>query len=263
MQGAAADGGAAFHWIGMLFVGSRPLKDRLRRFQRTVLRSGAFQAVAASCLHAVLWLVFRTNRPVAESDDLEAAVAGKTPVIIALWHGQQLLAQFVKPGHERVAAVVSRSADAEINARILRKADVHVIRGSGGRERAETVRKGGVRALKGMADALEGGFNVVTIADISKGTPRQAGPGIVMLGKLSGRPIIPMAIATSRFHVVKKSWDNTTINLPFGRACLKLGRPVHVPRDASDADLEILRQKVTDELNCVTEKAYRAVGATP
>ena len=146
--------------------------------------------------------------------------------------------------------------------RVLKKSDVHVIRGSGGRDRAETVRKGGVRALKGMADALERGLNVVMIADISKGTPRQAGPGIVMLGKLSGRPIIPMAIATSRYHVVKKSWDKTTINLPFGRACLKLGLPIHVPRDVSDADLERLRQKVTDELNCVTEKAYRAVGAS-
>lgn len=237
------------------------MSNLLRRLSRAILGSDAFQAVAASCLHAGLRFVFNTNRPVAESDDLEKAVAGKTPVIIALWHGQQLLAQFVKPGHEKVAAAVSRSSDAEINARILRKADVHVIRGSGGRERAETVRKGGIRALKGMTDALERGFNVVTIADISKGTPRQAGPGIVMLGKLSGRPIIPMAIATSRFHVFKNSWDKTTLNLPFGRACLKLGSPVHVPRDASDADLDVLRQKVTDELNCVTEQAYRAVGA--
>ncbi len=238
------------------------MSGAVRRMRQSILASNAFQSLAASCVHRALSFVFRTNTPVAESDDMETTVAGKTPVIIALWHGQQLLAQFVKPGSEGVAAVVSRSADAEINARVLKKSDVHVIRGSGGRDRAETVRKGGIRALKGMADALERGLNVVMIADISKGTPRQAGPGIVMLGKLSGRPIIPMAIATSRYHVVKKSWDKTTINLPFGRACLKLGLPIHVPRDVSDADLERLRQKVTDELNCVTEKAYRAVGAT-
>lgn len=237
------------------------MTGHVRRLRKAVLASNLFQAVAAQCMHAALSFIYRTNPPVAESDDLVAAVDGEMPVIIALWHGQQLLAQFVKPGDAPVAAVVSRSADAEINARVLQKADVHVIRGSGGRERTQTVRKGGVRALKGMRDALKRGLNVVTIADISKGTPRQAGPGIVTLAKLSGRPIVPMAIATSRFHIVKKSWDKTTINLPFGRACLKLGHPIHVPRDASEQDLEELRQTVTDELNCVTEQAYRAVGA--
>ena len=234
----------------------------MRRVQKALLGSGAFQSVAASCVHAALTFIYRTNRHLADSDDMAATVAGKTPVIVALWHGQQLLASFVTPEGERVAAVVSRSADAEINARVLQKAGVHVIRGSGGRERAETARKGGVQALKGMADALARGLNVVTIADISKGTPRQAGRGIVTLAKLSGRPIIPMAIATSRYYVVKKSWDKTTINLPFGKACLKLGDPIYVPQDASDADLESFRTRVTDELNSVTERAYEAVGAT-
>ena len=233
----------------------------MRRVRKAVLASNAFQSVAATCVYGLLKLIYRTNRHVAGSDDMATAVEGKTPVIVALWHGQQLLAQFVRPGEERVAAVVSRSADAEINARVLQKFDVHVTRGSGGRERAETARKGGVQALKGMADALGRGLNVVTIADISKGTPRQAGRGIVALAKLSGRPIIPMAIATSHYHVVKKSWDKTTINLPFGRACLKLGVPIYVSQDASEADLEKLRIRVTDELNRVTEKAYQAVGA--
>lgn len=238
------------------------MKKTFKRLGKSLLASGVFQSVAATILHAALSFVYRTNRHVPVSDDLEAAVEGKTPVIVALWHGQQLLAQFVRPGNQPVAAVVSRSADAEINARVLKKGNVHVIRGSGGRERTNTARKGGVGALKGMKDALDRGTNVVTIADISKGTPRQAGEGIVTLARLSGRPIIPMAIATSRYYVVRKSWDKTTINLPFGRACLKLGDPIHVPRDSSDADLQKVRQRVTDELNRVTEIAYRSVGAS-
>ncbi|MDF2370535.1 MAG: lysophospholipid acyltransferase family protein [Rhizobiaceae bacterium] len=186
---------------------------------------------------------------------------GKTPVIIALWHGQQLMAPFLYPDNEDVAALVSKSADAEINARVLEKAGVMVIRGSGGRERTQTIEKGGIRALKGMLKALARGLNIVMIADISKGAPRQAGEGIVTLGKLSGRPIIPLAVATSRYHIVEKSWDKTTINLPFGRACLKLGNPIHIPRDASDAEVADFRQMLTNELNRVTEKAYQAVGA--
>ncbi|WP_419906339.1 lysophospholipid acyltransferase family protein [Hoeflea sp.] len=223
------------------------------------MASGTFQNIAASFVYNSLRFVFWSNRKSPEYDDLEAAVAGKLPVIIALWHGQQLLTQFVYADNKSVAALVSRSRDAEINARVLRLSGVRVIRGSGGRERRQTARKGGVGALKGMTDALAEGLNIVMIADISKGAPRQSGDGIIALAKLSGRPIVPMAVATSRYHVVEKSWDKTTINLPFGRVCLKLGAPITVPRNASDAELEEYRQKVTDELNSVTDKAYRAV----
>jgi lysophospholipid acyltransferase (LPLAT)-like uncharacterized protein len=97
------------------------------------------------------------------------------------------------------------------------------------------------------------------IADVPHGTPREAGLGIVTLAKVSGRPIVPIAIATSRRKVIEKSWDKTTINLPFGRSSLVLGDPIAVPADADGETLEELRRQVTDALNRATEKAYRLV----
>ncbi len=235
------------------------MRMAVRKLGKKLLASSLFQKLAAALVYSILVVVDRTNRYVDESDDLVVAVDGKTPVIIALWHGQQLMAPFLYPKNNEVAALVSKSADAEINARVLQLAGVRVIRGSGGRVRQQTVRKGGVRALKAMADALASGFNIVMIADISKGEPRRAGEGIITLAKLSGRPIVPLAVATSRHHIVEKSWDKTTINLPFGRACLKLGDPIHVPRRVTDTEMDILRQKVTDELNSATALAYQAV----
>jgi lysophospholipid acyltransferase (LPLAT)-like uncharacterized protein len=73
-----------------------------------------------------------------------------------------------------------------------------------------------VEHLIAMRNALRDGVNVVMIADISKGEPRQAGEGIVRLAKISGRPIVPVALTTSRRYVLEKTWDKTTINLPFG-----------------------------------------------
>ena len=37
------------------------------------------------------------------------------------------------------------------------------------------------------------------------------------------------------------------------------GEPIYVPSDASDADMERMREMVTAALNAVTEKAYRLV----
>jgi lysophospholipid acyltransferase (LPLAT)-like uncharacterized protein len=237
------------------------LRNAMRRFGKSALRSSLFQAIAARCLHSLLWLTYHTNPPVASSETLDDVARREGPLIIALWHGQQSLVQFTRPAGERVAGLVSRSADAEINARVLLLSGNEVIRGSGGRVREDTARKGGVQALIALRNALKQGCHVVMIADISKGEPRKAGEGIIRLARLSGRPIVPLALATSRYRIVEKAWDRMTINLPFGRRCLRIGDPIRVDRDADEEEIAAARQELTDRLNMVTAEAYRDAGA--
>ncbi len=47
-------------------------------------------------------------------------------------------------------------------------------------------------------------------ADIPPGPARTAGIGIVMIARISGRPILPAAIATQRYLAVN-AWDRFTI----------------------------------------------------
>ena len=162
-----------------------------------------------------------------------------------------------------MAALFSRSRDAELNARVAERFGFETVRGSGGRNEAHAADKGGARALILLKRMLDTGRSVAMIADIPHGTPREAGLGIVMLAKFSGRPIVPLALATSRRKVIESSWDKTTINLPFGRKAFVIGEPVHVPADATDAVLEEKRREVTASLNAATEKAYRLVDRAP
>jgi lysophospholipid acyltransferase (LPLAT)-like uncharacterized protein len=113
--------------------------------------------------------------------------------------------------------------------------------------------------LIALKRALDAGRNVAMIADIPHGTPREAGLGIVTLARLSGRTILPIALATSRRKVIDKSWDKTTISLPFGHASLTVGEPVTVPADASEAVIAQKQREVTASLNEATARAYRNV----
>jgi lysophospholipid acyltransferase (LPLAT)-like uncharacterized protein len=61
--------------------------------------------------------------------------------------------------------------------------------------------------------------------------------------------------------VLERSWDKTTINLPFGRSSIVVGKPVFVPADADDAEMERKRQEVTESLNAATERAYKLADA--
>lgn len=185
--------------------------------------------------------------------------ADREPAIVALWHGQHLLAPVFYSRERTLTAMVSRSADAELNAKVLASFGIEIVRGSGGREGANNTDKGGARALIALKRALGAGSNVCMIADIPHGTPRQAGQGIILLAKLSGRPILPVAFTTSRRKLLEKSWDKTTINLPFGRGSTVVEAPILVPADADEELLELKRQELTEALNVATGKAYHMV----
>jgi lysophospholipid acyltransferase (LPLAT)-like uncharacterized protein len=200
-----------------------------------------------------------TNPLMEGSADLDAIMAGNEPAIGAFWHGQHLMAPLVRPRKRPVVALFSRSADAELNAMVASRLGVGIVRGSGGRDNWHDASKGGAAALINLKRALDQKKHVVMIADIPRGTPRDAGAGIVTLARISGRPILPIAVATSRRLTLEKTWDRMTINLPFGRAALVVGDPISLPRDAGEAEIEACRQKLTRDLNVVTERAYAMV----
>ena len=85
-----------------------------------------------------------------------------------------------------------------------------------------------------MLDALAEGYNVALTADVPK-VARVAGPGIVRLARDSGRPIYPVALASSR-RVEFDNWDRSTMNLPFSRIVGVVGEPIRVARDRRRAD---------------------------
>ncbi|WP_426559027.1 hypothetical protein, partial [Streptomyces sp. WG5] len=85
------------------------------------------------------------------------------------------------------------------------------------------------------------------------------GLGIIMLARESGRPIRPVAIATSRFKRLN-NWDRSVIHLPFGRGVIAAGEILWVPRDADTETMQKLRLQLEERLNDVTRRAYDLVG---
>lgn len=230
-----------------------------RRLGKRLLQSESVQRVGSLLIHWMLGAIWRTNRDNGTSSDWETLIDQEWPAIFTLWHGQHLLIPYGGPRNRKFVTLVSRSTDAEINARVIERAGYEVIRGSGGREAVMVAGKGGVRALIAMRDALKRGVSVVMIADISKGEARQAGEGVVTLARISGRPVIPVALATSRRVVLEKTWDKTTINLPFGVRSARLAPAIYVSPKADKEEMAAARARVTAELNRVTEEALSAV----
>ena len=203
-----------------------------------------------------LQLVWNTSRFRFEPPDLYDRVRPDLPVIVAVWHGQHFMTSFLKRDEHRVKVLISRHRDGEINAIVAQRLGAETIRGSGDHHR-EFLRKGGVGAFKAMHNALREGYNIVMTADVPK-VSRVAGLGIVMLARASGRPIYPIAMATSR-RMELASWDRSAVNLPFSRGAVVMGEPIRVRAEADDDELETARGQVESRLNLVTDRAYALV----
>lgn len=226
----------------------------LKRLRRTrAVRETLGLAVAR-----YLDLVRRTNRWIMEPADAYERIGPMMPVIAAMWHGQHFMIHFAKRPQDRAASLVSRSGDGELNAVALRRLGIRAIRGSGARGR-DFREKGGVAAMREMLRALDSGEMVVLTADVPK-IARVCGEGIVTLAKLSGRPIVPVAVATSR-RIDFRSWDRSSIGLPFGRGAIVIGDPLFVPAEADGAAIEQARRMVESGLDRVHEHAYALVGS--
>ena len=213
-------------------------------------------AVAAGYIR----LVYNTSEVRRDPPDTDAKLFAEHPQIFAMWHGQFGMLPKIKPDRPAdVAAMVARHGDAELIAGVLSRFGMRLIRGAGAGYRRRN--RGGAAALRESLKALQQGTTVAMTADVAPGPARKAGNGIVMLAKLSGRPIVPCAMATNRYLTLS-NWSAFTINLPFSKLGIVVGDPVRVPEDADSAALEAARIAVERGLNQATARAYELAGAT-
>jgi lysophospholipid acyltransferase (LPLAT)-like uncharacterized protein len=221
----------------------------LKRIARTRWAQKTIGVVAAEYLRLVSW----TSRLATEPADIYERVTPDLPVILAMWHGQHFMAPFIKRPHLPAKTLISRHRDGEINAIAAEWLGVETIRGSGDHGNGFH-RKGGVSAYREMLDALADGYSVALTADVPK-VARVVGPGIVRLARDSGRPIYPVALASSR-RIEIDNWDRSAVNLPFSKLVGVVGEPIRVAATADDDALEAARFALEASLNAATGRAY-------
>ena len=175
------------------------------------------------------------------------------------WHGQSLmLPNNWSHNSQKLNALVSLHGDGELIAQTLNNLGINLIRGAGNPDKLGLKEKGGTAALRAMLKVLKNGQSVAFTAAQPPGPGRIAGKGSIVLAKLSGCPIIPVAATTSR-RFEFDSWDNFTLNYPFGTGSLVFGDPIYVDKNSSEEEIENKRLLLQESLNMVTTQAKELV----
>ena len=171
-------------------------------------------------------LLFSTMKIEVEGFEKVKPIILSRKCILAVWHSRMLLVNYLSKGLDG-AAMVSKSADGEIAARIIQRQGHKAIRGS--------TKKGGQQALAKLIKYVNEKKKLCLIVPDGPQGPRyKAHPGIIILAKKTGYPILPISFSARKIKVFA-SWDRFILPYPFTKCRAVYGNPVYVPEDA-DAD---------------------------
>jgi len=195
----------------------------------TAKRHAAIGVVLRSALGVLLGLLVRlylmTLRVKVHADP--ALDRGQSvPWILCFWHGDQLpLLRFRR--RRPTVALVSHSADGQMQARALQIQGLLVERGSSSR--------GGARGLVAIVRRLARGQDAAFALDGPKGPRFAVRPGARAAARLSSGVLVPMGSAALRGITLERAWDRFRIPLPFSKVAVRLGPPL--PATVSDGEL--------------------------
>jgi lysophospholipid acyltransferase (LPLAT)-like uncharacterized protein len=203
-------------------------------------RTGARYWLAGRFGSALLTGIYRTVRFRIAAPDTKV----EGPTIYVLWHGRLLSLAYLHRG-QNVMSLISRSADGEYISRIVEYWDYHSARGSSSR--------GGTEALRELVKAVRSGRSLAITPDGPRGPRQRMKPGVVVVAQLTGQPLVPVSVAASSAWWIN-SWDRFMIPRPFAKLTVRYGEPIYVPRNATEADVNEISERVESILNALTEQ---------
>ena len=179
----------------------------------------------------------------------------KGNIVVASWHRHAVFLFYFFRNIKNGVAMVSRSKDGELVARVGKRFGYDSVRGSSSR--------GGGEALLAMIDYMnKGGAPKFcgTAVDGPRGPARVLKKGMLVLAKETGSYFIPMACSGTKVITFHKAWDKTIIPYPFSTVVMEFHDPFIIPKDISEEELENLRVRTEKIFNEITDNVDKIAG---
>lgn len=177
------------------------------------------------------------------NDIADQLVADKAVCIPCYWHQQTLLCAdtirgWIGSGFD-ASITISASVDGEIPARLASAWGAKIIRGSANQT--------GALVMRDIYGAMRRGSSIIIAPDGPKGPMFEFKAGNILIARISGAPLLPMACAADRSWRLR-SWDKMLVPKPFARVVIAIGQPHYVPKNTSVDGLERHRVEIQDAL---------------
>lgn len=184
-----------------------------------------------------------------ESEELKKSFSEKIPVVLAHWHGDELVL-FQLLGKYRIATLTSTSKDGQIMDAAVRLNGAMTTKGSSTR--------GGAEGLRALIRLVKKQYRNCSFAvDGPKGPRHKAKPGVFEMSRLLGAQIFPGGVACDRAWHFPKSWNKTFLPKPFAKIVIYWGEPLAAISPDEDPRSAKLSERLENALHYVGAEAQK------
>ena len=209
-------------------------------------------------LRLINWALLKSYRlqPVIGAEHVAALLSDKTVSAPCYWHQHHVacsayMRTWMRQDY-KLCFLISGSVDGEVPERVARSWGAEVIRGS--------ANQSGALALRDQQGMLKKGYSIVTTADGPRGPKYEFKSGTVLMARIGGVPIVPIACAADRAWYLNR-WDNFMIPKPFARVVIGVGEPYLVSRDVRIDEIEPHRLNVQEAVMSLMQQCEDALQA--
>ena len=182
---------------------------------------------------------------VQNGETIEKFKREKQNYVLAFWHGTMLLPWYLH-GNPSFAALTSKSKDGDLLAKILRKWNYEVVRGSSS--------IGGNVALGIMIDYTKNDYSIAITPDGPRGPRYKFKAGAVITAKKANIPIILSGVGYKKRKVLK-NWDKFEVPFFFSNAKIIYSDPIYVSEKLDYDETSDVIIKCESKLNLLQQEA--------
>ncbi len=214
---------------------------KLRKFRQDSLRF-----IAHFFLANIVSILCKSIRITKLNDDhIKRLEQQNKNYILAFWHGTMLLSWYLH-GNTTFVALISKSKDGDLLAKILRHWNYKVIRGSSS--------TGGDAALTIMIDHVKNSYSLAITPDGPRGPVHKLKAGAVVSAKKSKVPLMLVGVGYKKKRILK-SWDQFEVPYFFSEAKVIYSEPVYVDENLTYDETSAMIQECELKLNELQARA--------
>lgn len=220
---------------------------------KDILNSSAVEKIVGTLAYFYLKFVGMTTRwKVIGVKETYEALDKYNAMIVIGWHGRTLEMPYFWNKSRKLNALVSPHRDGRLIVALLHKFGIGNIDGS--------TNKDSSKAAINLMKNLQQGNSIAIIPDGPRGPSMTLGLSPLFYAQKSGKPIMGITYSIANSKVVRRSWDDMLIPIPFQRGIYVITEPMIIPQNATREELEQYRLELENKLNDITWKIDEELG---
>jgi lysophospholipid acyltransferase (LPLAT)-like uncharacterized protein len=178
-------------------------------------------------------------------ETIENLISEKQNFVLAFWHGTMLLPWYLH-GNPTFAALTSKSKDGDLLAKILKKWNYEVVRGSSS--------VGGDVALGILIDYAKNDYSIAITPDGPRGPSHKFKAGAVITAKKVNIPIVLAGVGYKKRKVLK-NWDTFEVPFFYSKAKVVYSDPIYINNKLNYDETSDMIKKCETKLNFLQQEA--------